>query len=470
MSKKKVGPIDVYRLLPQTNCEICGEKNCMAFATKVTERMVNLKACTPLYEEAKYKKNLETLEEMLRPSVREMSFGVGEKAVKIGGKLVLYRHELRYVNPTVIAIDVTDEMSKEDLMNRVKAIEELSYIYIGRELRLDAIAVRSTSNDASKFKSTLDRINKITNLPLVLCSLNPQVIESGLKVAGDRRPLIYAATEDNWLEMAKLAQDYNCPLVVRSLGDPKLLRSLTNTLVKFGVEDLVLDPGTAFHEGLGNTIDNFTMIRRAACREDDVLLGYPIMGTPIAVWSNYEGPPEVAKWNEAILASLQIIRFSDILVMHSLDMWTVLPQLFLRENIYTDPVKPVDVEPGLRVVGKPDENSPVLLTTNFALTYFTVNSDLESANIDCYLIVVDTEALSVSSAVAGRKLTGDIAAEAIKECDVESKVNHKKIVFPRLAARIRGDFEVASGWSVLVGPEDSSGIKKFLSKHWDGKS
>ncbi|MFX0096335.1 MAG: acetyl-CoA decarbonylase/synthase complex subunit gamma [Candidatus Hodarchaeota archaeon] len=466
---KKIGPLDIYRLLPQTNCEICGEKNCMAFATKLAERTVDLKACTPLYEEAKYKKNMETLEEMLRPPVREVSFGVGERAAKIGGKLVMYRHDLRYVNPTVLAIDVTDEMSTKDLKDRVKAVEELSYLYIGKKLRLDAIAVRSTSNDPSKFEKALRAIAKNTKLPLVLCSSNPQVIESGLKTVGDKRPLVYAATKDNWFEMGELAAEYNCPLVVHTQGDLKLLRSLTNTLEKFGIEDLVLDPGSTFSEGLGNVLDNFTMLRRAAVKEDDILLGYPLMGTPIVVWAGYDGPADVAKWNEAILASIQIIRFADILIMHSLDMWTVLPQMFLRENIYTDPQKPVDVEPGLRIIGKPDKKSPVLLTTNFALTYFTVSSDLESAKVDCYLLVTDTEGLSVSSAVAGRKLTGEIAAEAIKEFDVGSKVAHKNIVIPRMASRIRGDLEEASGWSVLVGPEDSSGIKKFLDEHWNQK-
>lgn len=466
---KKIGPLDVYRLLPQTNCEICGEKNCMALATKLAERTVDLKLCTPLYEDPKYKKNVGTLEEMLRPPVREVSFGNGEKATKIGGKLVMYRHDLRYTNPTVIAIDVTDEMPKKDLIDRVKAVEGLSYTYIGKQIKLDAIAVRSTSNDPSKFEKALKVITKNTKLPLVLCSSNPQVIESGLKTAGDKRPLIYTATEDNWFEMGELAAEYNCPLAVSTQGNLKLLRSLTNTLARFGIEDLVLDPGTAFGEGLGNTLDNFTMLRLAATKEDDILLGYPLMGTPIVVWAGYDGPTDVAKWNEAILASIQIIRFADILIMHSLDMWTILPQLFLRDNLYNDPQKPVDVEAGLRIIGKPDRNSPVLLTTNFALTYFTVLSDLESANINCYLVVTNTEGLSVSSAVAGRKLTGEIAAEAMKEYDVESKVDHRNIVIPRMASRIRGDLEEASGWSVLVGPEDSSGIKKFLDQHWNKK-
>jgi acetyl-CoA decarbonylase/synthase complex subunit gamma len=234
------------------------------------------------------------------------------------------------------------------------------------------------------------------------------------------------------------------------------------------VKDLVLDPGTLPGEGIGNTINNFTMIRRAATKKGDELLGFPLIGTPIMAWmENADAPKEVAEWNEAYLAATLIDRYADVLVLHSTEGWVLLPNVILRQNIYTDPRKPVAVEPGLRTLGTPHEKSPVMFTTNFALTYYTVASDIESAGVDSYLLVVDSEGIAVDCAVAGRKLTADKVAEAIKECKMDKKVKHRKLIIPGKAARLSGEIEEASGWEVMVGPRDSSDIPKYLKDKWN---
>jgi len=460
---REISPIDVYMLLPKTNCKECGEENCMAFATKVVNREVVVMQCPPLLKK-EYEKNYNQLSEMLKPAIREVTIGTGDAAVTIGGKLVMYRHEFTYFNPTAIAIDVTDEMSDEELLDRVKKTQEFTYEYIGTALNLNMIAVRSTSNDPAKFKSAVKKVAENTNLSLILCSFDPSVVESGLMAIPKRRALIYAATKDNWKDMAELALMYDCPLAIFAPNDLALLRSLVKTLTEYGVEDLVLDPGTFPSEGLGDTINNFTMIRRAGCNKGDELLGYPLIGTPIVAWTESAGAPEVSAWKEAYVTSMLITRYADILIMHSADGWVLLPTTILRQNIYTDPRKPVAVEPGLRIFGKPDENSPVLFTTNFALTYYTVASDIESAGIDSYLLVVDSEGTAVDSAVAGRKLTAETVAEAIKESNVEEKVKHRKLIIPGKAARLSGEIEELSGWKVVVGPRDSSGIPKFAQE------
>jgi len=466
MGSKELSPIDVYTLLPRTNCKKCGQENCMAFATKLVNRELALELCTPLLEEKQYAKAYQKLWDMLKPPVKEVTIGSGDSAVKIGGKLVMYRHELAYTNPTVIAIDVTDEMPDNEVIDRLKKTEAFSYIYIGQELKLNMIAVRSVSNDPDKFKAAVKTVTANTKLPLALCSFNPEVIEAGLMVAPKERPLIYAATEQNWKDMAELSLMYDCPLAVFAPNNLKLLRSLVKTLIDYGVKDLVLDPGTFPLEGLADTLVNFTMIRRMACKRGDELFGFPIIGTPIVAWTQKAEAPEINFWNEAYLASTLITRFADILIMHSTEGWVLLPNVFLRENIYTDPRKPVAVEPGLREFGKPSEISPVMMTTNFALTFYTVASDIESNGLTCYLIVVDTEGHAVDTAVAGRKLTAENIAEAIKTSEVEGKVNHKKLIIPGKAARLSGEIQELSGWEVLVGPRDSSGIPKFLSEKW----
>jgi len=303
-------------------------------------------------------------------------------------------------------------------------------------------------------------------LPIILCSFDPAILEGGLMAIPKSRPLIYSATKDNWKEMAELALMYNCPLAVSAPNDISLLKSLVKTLNEYGVKDLVLDPGTCTSAGLGDTINKFTMIRRAACKMGDELLGYPLIGTPIAAWTELANSPTVNAWKEAYVASMLVTRYADILIMHGTEGWALLPLTILRQNIYTDPRKPVAVKAGLRTFGTPDENSPVLMTSNFALTYYTVAQDLESSGTAAYLIVVDSEGTAIDSGVAGRKLTAETVADAIKESKIEEKVKHRKIIIPGKAARISGEIEGLSSWEVLVGPRDSSGIPKFLQEKW----
>jgi acetyl-CoA decarbonylase/synthase complex subunit gamma len=467
---KELSPIDVYKLLPKTNCKECGEENCLAFATKLVNREVTLEKCKPLLAKMQ-EKAYKQLKEMLKPAIKEVAVGVGDKAVKIGGKLVMYRHEFTYTNPTAIAIDVTDEMPEEMILDRVKRTEGFNFEYIGQVLRLNMVAVRSTSNDPDKFAATVRKIAENTGLPLILCSLDPNVLEAGVMATPKSRPLLYAATKDNWKEMAELALMYNCPLAVFAPNDLKMLLSLTRTLLEYGVEDLVLDPGTFPSDGLADMLNDFTMIRRAACERGDELCGFPLIGVPMVTWTERgEAVDEIVKWREAYLASMLIVRFADIIIMHSVDGWSLLPSVILRQNIYTDPRKPVAVESGLKSFGTPEENSPVMFTTNFALTYYTVASDIESAKINAYLLVVDTEGTAVDSAVAGRKLTAEKIADAIKASGIENKVKHKKLIIPGKSARLSGEIEELSGWQVLVGPRDSSEIPKFLQEKWQKQS
>ncbi len=463
---KELSPIDVYKLLPKTNCKECGVENCMAFATKIVNREISIESCPPLLKKENERSYLQ-LKEMLKPPVKEVTVGVGDKAVKLGGKLVMYRHEFTYTNPTAFAIDVTDEMSDAEVLDRIKKTEQFSYEYIGYTLKLDMVAVRSASDDPEKFKAVVKKVTDSTKLPLILCSLNPNVLEAGLMAAPKTKPLLYAATERNWKDVAELALMYDCPVVVSAPNDLNLLVSLVKTLIAYGVEDLVLDPGTFTDDGLPDTINSFTMLRKAACKSGEELAGFPLLGVPLVTWlEKGETADEIVKWREAYLAGMLITRYADALIMHGLDGWALLPNAVLRQNIYTDPRKPVAVEPGLKIFGTPDEKSPVFFTTNFALTYYTVASDLESSKMNAYLIVVETEGSAVDSGVAGRKLTADKVAEALKATGIEGRVRHRILIIPGKASRISGEIEELSGWKVQVGPRDSSEIPKYIIDKW----
>jgi acetyl-CoA decarbonylase/synthase complex subunit gamma len=465
---KEISPIDVYKLLPRTNCRECGEPNCMAFATRVVNGELTIENCPPLKKE-EYKTAYDDLSALMAPPVRMITIGTGNRAIRVGGKYVLYRHEFTYHNPVPIALDVSDDMPAKDLADRIQAIQDFSYNYIGRNLILDAVAIRSTRRDPAAFAATVKAVAARTDLPLILCSLDPVVIEEGISRVNDKRPLIYAATRDNWKDMAELALRYRCPLAVSAPNDIALLRSLVKTLTEYGVSELILDPGSFVDRGLFETIHNFSLIRWAVFRNHDELLGYPLLATPLTAWLSSEISKNVVAWKEACVASMLISRYADLMIMHSIDGWVLLPQLIWRFNIYTDPRKPVSVDPGVREFGTTDRHSPVLITTNYALTYFTVESDIKSANITCYLVVIDTSGISVESAVAGRYLTAETIAAALKEYHVGELVSHRHVILPGLAARLSGETEEASGWHVIVGPKDSSGIAQLIRDHWPPK-
>lgn len=464
-SIREISPIDVYKLLPKTNCQECHESNCMAFATRLVNGELSLGDCPPLFTTG-YQNSLQDLEILLAPPVRAVTFGTGAQKCTIGGKYVLQRHEFTYHNPTTIAIDVDDLMPEEELRTRVQKAEKFSYNYIGRTLTLNALAIRSVSGDPAAFAKTVRTVCDASPLPLILCSLDPAVMEAGLAESKDRLPLMYAVTEKNWKPMADLALAFHAPVVVHTDGDLALLRSLVKTLNACGLADQVLDPSTLAEDGLSDTLHALTAIRTAACRDFDELSGYPLLGVPLAVWTSEEISIDVLKWRETITASMLMSRYADLLIMHSLDGWVLLPQLIWRFNLYTDPRKPVSVEAGIRTFGHPDKSSPVLITTNYALTFFTVESDIKAAALDCYLIVVDTGGLSVESAVAGRYFSSESILSALKEMQVENLVNHKTLIIPGLAARLSGEAEEVSGWKILVGPKDSSGLPQYLRERW----
>jgi acetyl-CoA decarbonylase/synthase complex subunit gamma len=462
---KRLKPLDVFKYLPKTNCKICGEETCMAFAMKLIERGVELQDCTPLFEEPKYQETKDTLIAILRPPVQPVRIGTGEKSVIIGGEEVVYRHELTFYNRTKFFVDVHDEMEKEELTERVKFVDEYELFRIGKYLHLNGIAVRSVSKDPTKFANAVQEVLKLTKMPIVLCSFDPKVMKAGLEVAKDRLPLIYAATLANWKDMALLAREYNCPLAVFST-DLTMLQSLEVALRKTGLDDLALDPGTYSGENIGRTLNTFTMLRVAAIQASNENVGHPLIAVPATVYLDGDKGVETA-WNETIVGAMLIDRFASLMIIHNIELWSYLALQTLRQSIYQDPRIHPSVEPGLTVIGDPDENSPVFMTTNFALTYYTVKSDLEQAKIDSWLLAVDTEGIGVESAVAGGQLNADKVAELIKDKGLEDKVKHRILIIPGMASRISGETEDATGgWTVYVGPRDSSGIQKFLKEKW----
>lgn len=465
---EKASLLNIYKLLPQTNCGECGETNCMAFAAKLLDRSKLPKDCLPMPREKQYKQKLENLIDMVSPPIREITIGIGDKAVKIGGEEVQYRHQLTYYNQTAIAIDLSDNSTADEIKKRCNEIESFSISKIGQILTLDLIAIRGSSGDPEKFASVVKLASENTKLPFILCSEDPNVIKAALEVKGiaEKRPLIYAATKNNWKEIGALAKTHNCPVVVSTVNDLDTLVSISSTLESMGLKDIVLDPGTLVEgDHLKDTVNNLVMLRRSGIKNIDGL-GYPIFSVPAIVWATEKPDPITSAYRESIIASLLLSKYADVMIMRTIEIWAMMPVVTLRQSIYTDPRKPVSVKSNLKSIGSPKDTSPVLITTNFALTYFTVANDIESSGIDCYLLVVDAEGLAVEVGVAGGQLTAAGINDLITSSGISEKVKHKRMVIPGKAARLKGDIEDVTGWEVMVGPQDSSQISGFLTKNW----
>jgi len=441
----------------------------MSFAAKLAEDRTLAEKCTPLFEDAKYKEKLGKYLNVIRPPVKAIRIGVGENAVNVGGKVVMFRHDLTWHNPTPLAIDVHDEMDEAVLTDRVRFVNDFKFTRIGADLKVDMVAVRCVSKSPEKFCKTVSRVSKLTTKPLILCSYNPEVLQEALIAVGKTRPLVYAATKENWKEVGDLASKYNCPIVASSPGDLSTLESLAKTLgAVYGIDDIILDPGTGTEgDSFAETLNNFAAIRRTAVEVGDVSVGYPLMGIPAAVWLSPSQDEIATKLKESIFSSLLMTTYADLLVVHSSDVWVLLTSLVWRQSVYTDPRTPPSVKPGVYEVGKPDEKAPLLVTGNFALTYFIVKEDMGKVKEPLWLLVADSEATSIESAVAGRKFTVEKIVDAVNESGIKDKVSHRSIIIPGFAARMSGELEDAlKDWKVFVGPRDSSAIKDYVEKVW----
>jgi acetyl-CoA decarbonylase/synthase complex subunit gamma len=432
---------------------------------------MKIEACKPLVEDKKYEKQYKTLSELVKPEIREVEIGVGEKKLVIGGEDMLRRHDLTFYNKCALMYDVWDTLEEEELEFRVKTVTEWKKFYVGMFIGVDGIAIRSVSGDAEKFKECVKKVSEMTDQPLVLCSYDTDVLEAGVGVVKDRNPLLYAANKDNWKEMASLVDKYKVPLTLSCPNDLDGLKSLTGTFINMGKEDLVLDPGTyPSGKGVQNTVSNFIKLREAGIREGQQDVKFPLMCIPMTAWMVYEDPREASYW-EAINVTTYLVKYADIMIQHSMAPHNIGTARILDFNVYTDPRRPVAVDAGLHVIGNPTEESPIFLTSNFALTYYTVEADLANSGIDSWLIAVNTDGIGVESAVAGGQFSSERVKDTFENLEVEKKVNqkYKTMVIPGLAARISGETEDATGWRVLVGCQDSGRIPGWMKDYWPPK-
>jgi acetyl-CoA decarbonylase/synthase complex subunit gamma len=441
--------IEIFKLLPKTNCGECGVPTCLAFAMNLAAGKAELSACPHVSEEAKAK-----LEEASAPPIRPVTIGVGDRALKVGGETVMFRHEKRFDNPPGFAILVTDTMDDSEVDARLEKFKKLEYERVGLTLRPDLVAVKDESGDAGKFESLVNKVKQSSDGGIILMSSNPDVMAAGVKACADRKPLLYGASKDNLDGMAELAKGNSCPLGVKA-SDLEELTQLTTKLTEGGVNDIVLDSGS---RTMRRAFEDQIWIRSAALNKKVRPLGFPTIVFPCEMTDD--------PMKEALIAAAFVAKYGGIIVLSDFQGESLFPLLVERMNIYTDPQRPLATAQGIYEIGGPDENSPVLLTSSFSLTYFLVSGYIESSRVPSYLLVMDTEGLSVMTAWAAGKFVADAIGPFVKKSGIEDKVKHHKLVIPGYAAVESGGLEEElPGWEVQVGPREGAHIPAYL-KSW----
>ncbi len=443
----EISAMDIYKLLPQSNCGDCNLPTCMAFAMQVASKQASLDECPHVSDQA-----IEELAEASAPPIRKITIGKGDNQVEVGQETVLFRHEEKFYRPTGVAIKLQDNLSSQELQTDIAKVNDLEFERVGEVIGVNLLALEHTDSNPEQFASLVEVALSQSNCPLILISYDAEVMEEALRISGEDSPLIYGATEENWEKMSKLAHSYESPLVVigSSLEE---LASNTQRIKEKGVENLVLAPEA---DGMNDHLEKLTTIRRAALEKEFKPLGYPV----ITRCTNKNPFQEVAQ------ASTYILKYASLLVMEGIEKWEVLAPLTVRQHVYIDPQVNNSVEAKLYEVGEPGKDSPVLFTTNFSLTYFTVETEVANSGQPAYITVMDTDGLGILNAYADDQLSGETVAELIQKQGAMDKVDHNKLIIPGLVAVLRMSIQEEGGWEVLVGPEDAASIPRFLNKEW----
>ncbi|MBN1691593.1 MAG: acetyl-CoA decarbonylase/synthase complex subunit gamma, partial [Dehalococcoidia bacterium] len=449
---------DIVKRLPEggkKNCKECGLPTCFAFAMKLASGGIALDKCPYIDREVRGE-----LEDALAPPIRPVTIGSGAGAFVIGDETVLYRHEKTFVHQPGIAVLIADDEADKAVEEKIEKLKELHFSWVGKSLRADLLALQNKSGDRSIFTGLVKKALSAADCPLMLISEDTDALLAAHEICAERRPLLYPVTAQNLDKVVGAVKGRPAPVAVRSAGVESLV-PITSRLRDAGIEDILLDPGS---KDMHSALRDQTLIRRAALKQGFRLLGYPTIALPCFMTAD--------KRREMLLAAMFIPKYAGIIVLSDINEHTLLPLLVQRLNIYTDPRMPMSMEEKVYAINDPDSASPVLVTTNWALTYFIVASEIEASKVPSWLCVKETGGLGVLTAWAAGKFSGDSIAPFIRKCGVEGMVKHRKLVIPGKVARIRNELtEALPDWEIIVGPGDANDIPAYLPglvKSWKG--
>ncbi|RJP48104.1 MAG: acetyl-CoA decarbonylase/synthase complex subunit gamma [Anaerolineaceae bacterium] len=439
--------IQIYKMLPQTNCKECGFPTCLAFAMKLAAKQVELGSCPYVSEESK-----KQLAESAAPPIRLITLKSNGTEVKVGNEVVMFRHEKTFYNKPGLFLRV--KASDPDIAKKVAQADAYKVNYVGMDFTLNGFAIEAdgdaSTGSAQVLSAAVKAVREVTKRPLILIGSDAAALDSSLSLLVNESTLIYAADSSNYESLADVAKKHKAVLVVKadSLDD---LADLTQKIQAKGVEDMVLDLGG---KNLSEWLARSTQARRLA------LKNFKPLGYPSIFFAAQNGLDK-----EAVYAAQAIAKYAGFVVIDTFAPEMIYPLLVLRENIYTDPQKPIQVQPGVYEINSPKPESPVLVTTNFSITYFAVANEVEGSGLPAWLVVTDAEGMSVLTAWAAGKFDAERIAKAIKGFDVASKVSKKRIVLPGHVAVLSGEVEEElSDWEVRVGPREAVDLPAFMKQ------
>lgn len=432
--------IQIYKLLPQTNCKECSFPTCLAFAMKLAAKQVELSAC-PYVTEASKKQ----LAESAAPPIRLITLKSNGTEVKVGNEVCMFRHEKTFYNKPGLFLRVN--ASDPDLVKKVTEANAYKVNYVGMDFSIDGFAIEADGDLVAAVKA----VREVTNRPLILIGSDAAVLDPALNLLTGESTLIYAADSSNFESLADTAKKHKAALTVKA-DSLEALADLTQKIQARGVEDMVLDLGG---KNLGEWLTRSTQARRLALKSNFKPLGYPTIF--FAAQNGVE--------KEAVYAVQAISKYAGFVVLDTFAPEMIYPLLVLRENIYTDPQKPIQVQPGIYEINSPKPESPVLVTTNFSITYFAVANEVEGSGLPAWLVVTDAEGMSVLTAWAAGKFDAERIAKAIKGFDVAGKVSRKRIILPGHVAVLSGELEEElSDWEIRVGPREAVDLPAFMKQ------
>jgi len=442
--------LEIYKKLPKTNCRDCGFPTCLAFAMQLAAGKVEIDRCPHLSDEVK-----KDLAEASQPPILKVEVGSGEGAFVVGEETVLYRHERTFVNKNAFALSIDDLSDPGKVEEMVRRVNEIAYERVDQVLKVDAVCIKNKSGDKDKFMKMIEKVCSLTKKPLILVSGNKETLKSAAETYREKKPLLHAATADNVDFFIGIGKETGCPIAVRgkTIED---IEAITDKMRSGGIKNLVIDIGSRnFKEDFRSQV----LLRISAVKQKNRLLGYPTIVFPDEMTEDSS--------KETLMASVFVSKYSSIIVISNVDYQNIFPLLIYRQNIYTDPRRPMQVEEKIYEIGKPDEKSPVLITTNFSLTYFIISGEVENSKVPAWLLVMDVEGQSVLTAWAAGKFVPELIARFVKKSGIGDKVKNRELVIPGYVAQLQGELEEELGesWKVVVGPREGAEVPKFLKEY-----
>ena len=445
--------LDIFKLTPKKNCKECGFPTCMAFSMKVAGGAVEVTKCPHMSDES-----IQKLSEATAPLMKTLKVGDGENEYTLGGETVLFRHEKTLVSKNRYAVDFCDNMTEEAVNSKIANINKVEYERIGEIMKVEFACVTYSGNKEN-FLNIIKKLKAETKVAFILNVDDAEVAKEAVAELSGLNPIVVGANKDNYEAMLEVVKGDNLALGLKAASLEDLYETV-ELVQKSGYKELILD---VTGETIKDTYTNAVQVRRIALKEQDRTFGYPsiVFVNKLANGDDYM---------ETALSSAFTVKYGSIIVIDDINYAKALPLYALRQNLFTDPQKPMRVETKVYPINNPDENSPVLVTVDFALTYFVVTGELERSKVPCWLVIPDAGGYSVLTSWAAGKFGGSVIGNFVKECGIADMTKNRDLIIPGKVAVIQADVQDnLPDWNVIVGTPEAMELPKFLKEYTESR-